>query len=229
MTEHFDFDIKYLRPVGSYVKTIIRLGLPSGLTQAIFSSAMIIVQSLTNCFGEQFIAANVVTMRVDGFAMMPNFSFGQAMSVYTGQNVGAGKFDRVHAGTKQGGIIAGSFSAAITLILLFLSPILFGFFTDTQALIDLAVNMIRLCGLTPDVDIKIEEIGLRPGEKLYEELLMSEEGLSETEKENRMENYFTKEQRELIHKQLKRGIYHELYLRELITDEQLDYLLSHNV
>ena len=44
-----------------------------------------------------------------------------------------------------------------------------------------------------------------------------------------MENHFTKEQRELIHKQLKRGIYHELYLRELITDEQLDYLLSHNV
>lgn len=54
-------------------------------------------------------------------------------------------------------------------------------------------------------------------------------GLSETEKENRMENYFTKEQRKLINKQLKRGIYHELYLRELITDEQLDYLLSHNV
>lgn len=46
---------------------------------------------------------------------------------------------------------------------------------------DLAVNMIRLCGLTPDVDIKIEEIGLRPGEKLYEELLMKTETLTTTE------------------------------------------------
>ena len=46
---------------------------------------------------------------------------------------------------------------------------------------DLAVNMIRLSGLEPDVDIKIEEVGLRPGEKLYEELLMKNETLTKTD------------------------------------------------
>lgn len=45
---------------------------------------------------------------------------------------------------------------------------------------DMAKNLIKLSGYEPDVDIKIEYTGLRPGEKLYEELLMEEEGLQDT-------------------------------------------------
>ena len=147
MSDIFDMGWKQMKLIPSVAGRILRIGIPSGITQAIMSTAMMAVLNLTNAMGETVIACNVIVMRVDGFAMLPNMTFGQAMSVYTGQNVGAGKFDRVHAGTKQGGIIAGSFSAAITLVLLFLSPILFGFFTDTPELIDLATRMIRIMAI----------------------------------------------------------------------------------
>ena len=140
----FDLNKQTVRLDKNVAMRIIRLGVPSGITQAIFSMAGMVVQTLTNSMGEMVIAANVIIMRVDGFAMMPNFSFGQAMSVYTGQNVGAAKYDRVGLGTRQGTIIAVSCSAVITCVLLFLNKFLFGIFTDTAELIDLAGRMMRL-------------------------------------------------------------------------------------
>ena len=144
MGDLFDLGLKTMKLIPSVAGRILRIGIPSGITQAIMATAGMVVLNLTNAMGETVIACNVIVMRVDGFAMLPNMTFGQAMSVYTGQNVGAGKYDRVHAGVKQGGFIAAAFSTAITLILLFLSPVLFGFFTKTPALIDLAVRMIRI-------------------------------------------------------------------------------------
>ena len=144
MRSYFDLSFKTLKLVPSMAGQILKLGIPSGVTQAIMATAGMVVMNLTNAMGELVIACNVIIMRVDGFAMMPNMTFGQTMSVYTGQNVGAGKFDRVHAGTKQGGLIAAAFATTITVILLFFSPILFGFFTKTPELIDLATRMIRI-------------------------------------------------------------------------------------
>ena len=140
----FDLNKDTMKLDGEVAMRIIRIGVPSGITQAIFSMASMVTQTLTNSMGEMVIAANVIIMRVDGFAMMPNFSFGQAMSVYTGQNVGAMKYDRVHKGTKQGVLIALGCSAAITAVLLFLNKYLFAIFTDTAELIELAGRMMRI-------------------------------------------------------------------------------------
>lgn len=144
MKEHFDFGIKFLKPVGSYVKTLVQLGLPTGLNQAIISSAMIMVQSLTNQFGEQMIAANVVVMRVDGFAMMPNFSFGMALTTFAGQNVGAGLYDRVTKGAKQGTLLALSCSVIITTSILLFGRHLMGLFTDTPELVELSYRLMTI-------------------------------------------------------------------------------------
>ena len=144
MSEHFDLNKSTVKLDKAVALRIIGIGIPSGITQAIMSMSMLIVQSLTYSMGEMVIAAYVIIMRVDGFAMMPNFSFGQAMSVYTGQNVGAGKYDRVQKGVRQGSLIAQTFAIVIVVVLLFLNKYLFGIFTTTEALIDLAGEMMRI-------------------------------------------------------------------------------------
>ena len=144
MQDLFDLKPCYLKLQRKYTRKIIKLGLPSGITQAIFSMAMIVVQSLTNSFGEMFIAANVIVMRVDGFAMMPNFSFGTAMTTYAGQNVGARRQDRVDTGAKQGTLIAVVTSAVITALILLFGKALMGIFTRTPELVDLSRDMMGI-------------------------------------------------------------------------------------
>ena len=144
MTDTFDLSLKTIKLDKPMAKHVIKIGVPSGITQAIMAMAGMVVLNLTNAMGEMVIACNVIIMRVDGFAMMPNFTFGQAISVYTGQNVGAGKLDRVHDGVKHGLKLALSFSVTITIILVIFGKVLFGFFTDTPELIELAIKMMRV-------------------------------------------------------------------------------------
>ncbi|HEY8392609.1 MAG TPA: MATE family efflux transporter [Capillibacterium sp.] len=147
MKEHFDLDWSMLKPTKRHTETLFKLGIPSGLTQAIFSLAMIIVQSLTNSFGEMVIACSVIVMRVDGFAMMPNFSFGAAMTTFAGQNIGANRWDRLSQGTKDGTKIAVAVATVITTILLCFGKYLMSIFTETAALVELSMRMMRILAL----------------------------------------------------------------------------------
>ncbi len=142
MTEVFDMKKEYLLPEKYYIENLVKLGLPSGVTQAIFSMSMIVVQNLTNTFGEQYIAANVIVMRVDGFVMLPAFSFGQAMTTFAGQNIGAGRMDRVEKGAKNGTLVAMGISAILSVLIILFGRFIMGIFTSTEELITLSYNMM---------------------------------------------------------------------------------------
>ena len=147
MTAYMDFQWRKIRWKREYGMEIIRLGVPSGITQMIFSMSSIMVQSLVNSFGEQFIAACVIVQRIDGFAMMPTMSFGNAMTTYAGQNTGAGETERIRKGTKQGLLLSVTVSAAITLLLVTAGRIAISLFTDTPALIEQSTYLIRILAL----------------------------------------------------------------------------------
>ncbi len=147
MSSVFDINRQTLRMDRKVSDGIIRLGLPSGVTQAIFSTAMLLVMRLQNSFGPEFVAINVILMRVDGFAMMPNFSFGQAMTTYIGQNVGGRKYDRLQKGAKQGTLMALGTAVVLTLVILLFGRYLMQMFTNTQSLVDRGMRYMRILAL----------------------------------------------------------------------------------
>ena len=142
MTDVFTLRKEYIRPDTEYLRSIIRLGVPSGITQAIMSASMLIVQALVDAM---LVAANVMVMRVDGYAMLPNFSFGQAMGTYAGQNVGAGRLDRLKPGTRQGTAMTVLTALILVPVIIWLGPSLMDLFAPGNTeLIDLAMGMLRI-------------------------------------------------------------------------------------
>jgi len=78
---------------------------------------------------------------------MPNFSFGMALTTYAGQNTGAGLYDRVTQGAKQGTLIAVICSTVITGAILLFGKALMGVFTDTEALVNLSYYLMKILAL----------------------------------------------------------------------------------
>jgi len=147
MKNVFDLNRKSVRYDRKHTLSLLRIGMPAGITQGIFSMAMVIVQALVNSMGTLVAACSISVMRVDGFAMLSNFTFGMAISTYVGQNIGAGLMDRVNKGVKAAVILSLSFSIAITIALLFFGRSMIGWFTQTEAIRDLGMHQLRILAL----------------------------------------------------------------------------------
>ena len=147
MRNVFDMGLKYLRPNKVYINKVLKLGVPTAASQAVFAIAMMIVQPLVNRFGPMFIAVNIVVMRVDGFVMMPNFSFGNAMTVFAGQNMGANKLDRVSQGLKQCAYLALGTSVILVGTILIFGRYIAGAFTNTPEVVEMSVQFLRILAI----------------------------------------------------------------------------------
>lgn len=123
---------------------IIKVGLPLGLNNSIYSVGHILMQSLINAQGSTFMAACSVATKVTGIANVAITSLSSAATTYSGQNLGAGNYKRL----TKGGLRIPLFSGLITciaglVVTLFCRPIL-GFFTPDAAVLELAVRYIRI-------------------------------------------------------------------------------------
>ena len=122
---------------------IVRYGLPSGVQNSVIALANVFVQSNINSFGKAAMAGCGSYSKLEGFAFLPVTCFTQALSTFVGQNLGAGKHDRVRKGVAFGVICSCSMAALISGISYVFAPQLIGFFSETQEAIDFGTAHMR--------------------------------------------------------------------------------------
>lgn len=87
-----------IRPEAAYVRLIVKTGFPAAFQSCMISLGGMSVQRLVNSYGAPAMAAYAAANRIDSMAIQVIVSFGTALSVFTGQNMGAGNFDRIKKG-----------------------------------------------------------------------------------------------------------------------------------
>ena len=112
------------------VKRIAQIGLPSMLQQSLVSLSMMMMQGLVNTFGKVLVAGYTAATKIDTLAMLPNMNISNAMSSFTAQNIGAGKYERVREGLKACILMVVAFSLLITIILFLFGNQLLSLFLD---------------------------------------------------------------------------------------------------
>ena len=112
------------------VKRIAQIGLPSMLQQSLVSLSMMMMQGLVNSFGKVLVAGYTAATKIDSLAMLPNMNISNAMSSFTAQNIGAGKYERVKEGLKACLLMVAVFSLLITVIIFLFGNQLLSLFLD---------------------------------------------------------------------------------------------------
>ncbi|MEG0692473.1 MAG: MATE family efflux transporter, partial [Oscillospiraceae bacterium] len=121
----------------------MKLGIPSGIQQALFSVGIMVMQSLVNEYGSSFMAGFMGANKIDTFAFMPIQSFATAITTYTGQNIGAGKLDRVKLGTRAGMVLSVGCSLIICAVIYPISGFLMKMFSQNPVVIDAGVAYLH--------------------------------------------------------------------------------------
>lgn len=126
-----DFRPKTMKFDKEVFKKSLKIGLPTGFQQTFVSLGFLGLYRIVNMFGTSTIAAYSVAIRIGSFASMPAMNFSSALSTFVGQNIGAGKMERIHKGLKITLLMANSVAIVISaLAIIFAEPLMAVFTPD---------------------------------------------------------------------------------------------------
>jgi putative MATE family efflux protein len=111
-------------------RACFRIGLPTGLQQTFVALGMMALFTIVNTFGTDVVAAFSAAGRIDSIATVPAMVFAQALSTFVGQNIGAGKIDRVRKGLITTMLMSWAASIIISLVLIVFRSHIMNIFTN---------------------------------------------------------------------------------------------------
>jgi len=134
---NFSFDRKVFRES-------MRIGLPTGLQHTFVSLGMLALMGIVNTFGTNVTAAYTAAGRLDSLAVIPAMVFAQALATYVGQNMGAGKLERVNRGLWTTFFMSSAVSVVMTAIVIIFKYPLMGWFTEDTTVIQIGGEYLTI-------------------------------------------------------------------------------------
>ena len=143
----FRLSKKHLRPSEIIIRRACRLGIPVALQNSMISFSLIVLQAIVNTYGAVFTTAFTIVGRIESLVQQPFMSLGAALASYTGQNIGAGRIDRVQKGFKSANIMNFIIAGVVILAFwIFTKPIVSIFGNDPTTM-KYAMDGIRITSL----------------------------------------------------------------------------------
>jgi len=125
-------------------KQSLRIGLPTGLQHTFVALGMMALMSIVNGFGTDVVAGYTAAGRLDSLAVIPSMVFSLALSTFVGQNIGAGKIDRVKKGLTRTMLMSSAVAIAITILIIIFKYPLMSLFTTDQVVINVGADYLTI-------------------------------------------------------------------------------------
>lgn len=155
-TNGLQLKLREIRLHGDVLKTMLQIGLPTGIQASMYSISNIIVQTSLNAFGVDTMAAWAAFGKIDSLFWMINSAFGIAVTTFVGQNFGADKMDRVRKGTRVCLGMALGTAIILSVVLMAGGRVLFGIFTTDLGVVEVGLRMMQIISPTYFLFVFIE-------------------------------------------------------------------------
>lgn len=138
------FGLRELRCDGAIIRELLRIGFPVALSSCGVSLSVMFMQRAINAYGSVVMAGYTIGNRAENVGMCLAFSIGMAVGTFCGQNVGAGKFDRVRQGLRVGYALSIGYAVTVAVLILIFARPLAGIFSPDEEVLDIAVVNMRI-------------------------------------------------------------------------------------